>query len=470
MKTTAKRWLTACTLATGLLMTGSTMAAESDAPEAGSLDQFIIDFRSNLSTTDLKAQVAALGGELIGIHERTGIAVVAGIDEQSVLSLRQVRGVAGIESAPVIQLETQLDVGTLETMLFDAQTLATDPSGAFFFPRQWHLRAIGAEQAWDAGKIGSPDVTVAILDTGIDYTYPDLAGLVDLSRSVSFIPEDDVLVELVFPEAHPIADLNYHGTHVAATVASNAFVAAGVTADTTLMGVKVCSVEGSCPSGSVLLGMLHAADNGADVINMSLGGAFLKAGSEGFHSLINRVLNEVRRQGSLVVVSAGNSAFDMDRPLEIEGERFAPVFFSYCDAPGVLCVSATGPIAAEGLNGPWTEVDAPAPYTNFGRSSVHVAAPGGAAAPVWAACSTFSLIEQLSVCQTGAFIVGLSGTSMSAPHVSGLAALLIAEQGGGNPALIRSRIMQHAEQLGQSGNDPFYGRGRISVPATLGLD
>jgi subtilisin family serine protease len=120
-------------------------------------------------------------------------------------------------------------------------------------------------------------------------------------------------------------------------------------------------------------------------------------------------------------------------------------------------------------------VDALAPYSNFGRSAISVAAPGGAAAPVWAACSGFSLA--IPVCQarfynptTGAFsgfIVGVSGTSMASPHAAGVAAL-IASDGTTSPSQIAARLSQTADDLGQPGNDPAYGKGRINAARAVG--
>jgi subtilisin family serine protease len=345
----------------------------------------------------------------------------------------------------------------------------TNPATASFFPRQWHLRAIGADRAWAAGHLGSPNVTVAILDTGIDYSHRDLDGRVDLDRSKSFVPSDDALVATRFPGKHPVTDLQYHGTHVAATVSSNARAAAGVTSKVTLIGVKVLGRTGSGPLSGVLAGLIHAADHGADVINLSLGSDFEKDGRGQLVALLNRAVTYAHRQGATVVVSAGNEAVDLDH----DGNGYN----IFCSSPTVTCVAATGPTGPtgpSGINGPFVDIDTPAPYSNYGRSAISVAAPGGYGSPpggpqrpsVWAACSRTSLV--LPVCQTGTFVVGLSGTSMAAPHSSGLAALLV-EKHGRNPGRIHSALHQSADDLGQRGTDPAYGKGRINVARALGL-
>jgi len=327
------------------------------------------------------------------------------------------------------------------------------------------MRAVKADQAWAAGRTGSAAVTIAILDTGIDYGYVDLQGRVDLDRSVSFIPTDDALVDAYFHGRHPVTDLFFHGTHVAATAVSNSYVVAGITSKTTLMGVKVCGVyqddegdwQASCPFSAVIMGVLHAVDNGADVINMSLGGWFPRAGNGWYVGFINSVFNYANAAGVTVVVSAGNDNWDLDH----DGNEYT----TYCDAPNVLCVAATGPTAG-GTYGPWTDVDARAPYSNYGRSAISVAAPGGTSDGgwVWSACSQTSLA--IPVCATGIYVIGAYGTSMAAPHVAGLAALMV-EDYGRNPARVRTRIMKSADDLGRPGVDPYYGRGRINVASAV---
>lgn len=413
-------------------------------------ERHLVLLKGNAKSFD--SSVSQLGGQVIYKHDATGFAVVEGLTEDGATQLSQLKSVSDVAPNVTFNLPDTL-IG--ETQSADAQAIASneDPASASFFSRQWHLQAIQADDAWEMGRTGSASVTVAILDTGIAYTHADLEGLVDLDRSVSFLPQDDELVDMFFPGMHPVTDLHYHGTHVAATVSSNASAAAGVTSETTLMGVKVCSVFGGCPGDAIFMGLAHAVDNGADVINMSLGGTFSKSQYPGYVSFVNKFFNYARAQGVTVVVSAGNSGIDMDH--DADGYK------TYCSTPATVCVSATGPESAESVNGPWVNIDSPAYYTNYGRSAINVAAPGGnTGGSVVAACSSTSLV--IPICQSGTYVVGLGGTSMAAPHVSGLAAMMV-EEYGRNPAQVKAALEQSADDLGQQGTDPFYGKGRINV-------
>ena len=438
--------------------------ALSSSTAAGVVDgNYLVLFRGNKVPEGFEAQVAALGGTVIFTHAGAGVGAVAGLTDAGAAQLGAAGGIAAVTPDDYTQLPST--EGVAESVDAAALESPSNPTTAFFYPRQWDKRAIQADLAWAAGRTGSPAVKVAILDTGLGYTHADLAGRVDLATSRSFVPSDDALVAAYYPGSHPVADLHYHGTHVGSTVASNGVVAAGVTSGVTLVGLKVCNVNGSCPTSGVLAAVLYAADQGVHVANLSLGGWFQRrqasaAGGNGpsFLAVINNVFTYAHRAGTTVVVSAGNESLDLDH----DGNGFK----TYCSAPTVICVSATGPTASDGVNGPFYNVDALAGYSNFGRSAVSVAAPGGNQRPVWAACSTFSL--RVPVCQQGGYVLGINGTSMASPHAAGVAAL-IAEDVGRDPAQIRARLQGSADDLGQPGTDPAYGKGRINAARAAGV-
>lgn len=438
-----------------------------DALRAQVPNKHIVVFRGR-SPAGFEAEVAALGGT-VSLNHHTGIAVVLGLDDASAAQLKSAIGARYVE--PMAELQLVEPAGVTQPvpvslggamMLADNVSSAENPAGAILFANQWNMRQVNAEGAWAAGRLGSDDVTVAILDTGIDYMLPDLQGRVDLDRSASFEPLDDLYAAIFYPNRHPSTDLHFHGTNVATQVASNAWAFAGVTSKTTLMSVKVCSVVGGC--SGVIEGILYAIDNGADVINMSLGGWFAKSAYPGAVSAYNTIMNYAKQQGVTIVVAAGNDSNDLDRHNNIAIKDAAgnvidrvhvPSFFAtYCDATHVICVSATR------LN------DVPSSFTNYGRSAIDVAAPGGDSGQwVYSLCPQTSL---LYFCEDGYYTLGVAGTSQAAPHVAGLAALAV-EDVGRNVAQVRSYIRNSTDRI-VNGNSPYYGKGRINVARAVGVN
>ena len=429
--------------------------------------KYIVSFKSGGAST-LPGQVAALGGTIDWISAGAGIATVSGLNATQAGSLKGKTNVTTVDADVAVAIDYPALETSVEAAPADAVESPANPAGAFFFARQWHMRAVQADLAWAAGKLGSSSVSVFILDTGIDYTHLDLQGRVDMTHSVDMLGTFNVngvpfteadTVQKYFPGRAAFTDLFFHGTHVAATVSSNALAAAGVTSQTTLVAVKVCAYLNTCPLSSTLAGVIYAADHGADVMNLSLGGTFGKAGNGNLLSLINSTFNYAKNKGVTIVVSAGNSAIDLDH--DKSGYK------TYCSTPATICVAATGPTSQGSTNGPWTNIDAPAYYTNFGTSAINVAAPGGNNASfVWEACSRTSLI--VPVCQTGTFIIGVQGTSMASPHVAGTAALLVPILGR-DPGAIKSRLQGSADDLGPVGADPFYGKGRVNTARAAGV-
>src|SRR5262249_2221644 len=202
-------------------------------------DDYVVLFKGEGVPAGFADRVASLGGTVISAHA-AGIAAVSGLDAAGAAALARDNAVAEVQPDAILSLPAESNAAAEQAYIDDVTASSpSNPAGAFFFARQWDYRAIGANIGWAAGRLGSPNVTVAILDTGIDYLHRDLRGRVDLSRSKSFIPSDDAIVAVLFPTRNPVTDLHFHGTHVAATVSSNAVAAAGMTSGVTLIGVKV---------------------------------------------------------------------------------------------------------------------------------------------------------------------------------------------------------------------------------------
>jgi subtilisin family serine protease len=487
--------LSACADDPTLPSAASTGPSRSTEPAQNPGTQLVV-FTTRSIPADFASRVAALGGTVEQALAPIGVAFVSGLDDAGKQALSADAAVSFVEAETVLPLVEPVmsDVLTgADAEVLSAETQsATEPGKATYHYLQWHLRQIGAPKAWAAGKLGSPSVTVGIIDTGLDYTHRDLAGLVDIGRSRSFLPAEDAVVARYLPAGtHPMFDLQGHGTHVGSTVSSNGIIAAGVTSRVKLVGLKVCGsgiaglTTSGCPASATFAALMYAADNGIDVVNMSLGGLFVKSTAGGYEETVNRVFEYVKEKKLTVVVSAGNSNVDFDNNFvpvtsptgETTQVRYPSLYGTYCNSPHTICVSATGPASAtNSQRGPWFDIDSRALYSNYGRSAIGVAAPGGAnGGLVWAACPTRRVVRTSATTWAGttdsyclSFPTGKGGTSMAAPHVTALAALMV-EKFGKSPERVTNAIKKSSDDLGERGTDPYYGQGRINVAKALGL-
>jgi hypothetical protein len=275
---------------------------------------------------------------------------------------------------------------------------------------------------------GSSDVTIAILDSGIDGTHPDLAG--KLVEGYDFVAND----------SDP-SDQNGHGTHVAgiaAAVTDNASGVAGMDWKAQIMPIRVLDAQGRGYTDSVVDGILWAANRGADVLNLSLGG--------GGHSIsVQTAVSSAHSGGSLVVASMGNDNSSVP---------FYPAAY-----PEVLAVAAT------------SRDDVRAPYSNFG-SFCDVAAPGGYMTYYHDPNGIYSTMPTYPVWMTmyegyDANYDYVHGTSQAAPYVSGLAGLMLAANPGLTPSQLQTYMQNTAVDLGAPGRDDYYGHGRIDPGGAL---
>src|SRR6266571_3617706 len=408
--------------------TGSKPSTSSVAALAA--PRLLVVFTGDQAPSDFADRVAALGGVVDTIFDDVAFAVTSGLTEAAAQQLRSAPGVSAVEPDLILGAGDADEPAAADLANADATEVAIGssdaPTEAAFYSRQWNLRAIGADVAWAAGYLGSPEVRVAILDTGIDYRHDDLAGRVDTLSSTSLLHlsrtcpttdpgqpsgDEDAEVRKMFPDRLPFTDLHSHGTAVAALIASNARLLAGVTQRTTLFSVKVHDRFRSNCISVYLAGIVYAADHDADVIHLSIPLEFSKDAFPGIVAAVNRATSYAHRKGAVMVAAAGNDMADFDH----DGTRF-----KFCSAVHVICVSATAPTSAAGLDGPWQNVDAIAPYTAVGRSTITVAGPGGmgtmgTATTVWLVCSgTTRVGGNPGPCRTGSRIWSSTGTSFGA--------------------------------------------------------
>jgi serine protease len=317
-------------------------------------------------------------------------------------------------SAVVEELESDgtLDVVAVEpptqVTLAATEVAANDP----YRSQQWGLDDLAIESAW-SHSVGS-QVDIAIVDTGVAASHPDLRGRV--CSGVAFLNGDGVT-----RTGKGATDPQGHGTHVAGIAAASTgdgVGVAGVAPRARLVPVRVMDDKGHGYASDVARGIIWAVDHGAEVINLSLGGP----GTPSMESALDYALD----LGVVVVAAAGN-----------DGPGGAPSFpGAFDDAIAVASYDRGGAVSSFSTRGSYVDVAAP------GRSI-------------------------LSSLRTGDWGF-MSGTSMATPHVAGLAALLLAEDPSRTPAQVRQRIETTAVDAGAAGRDPAYGAGRVRPTAALG--
>ncbi|CAN5334959.1 S8 family serine peptidase [soil metagenome] len=341
----------------------------------------------------------------------------------------------------------------------------TDPLEAL----QWDMDQINTPEAHDV-QTGARSVDVGILDSGIDGRHPDFlvdgsGSNVDCARgrnSVLFLPTGPGV-----GTPDPCTDNQFHGTHVAGTVAAqaNGIGVVGVAPNVTLVPVKVCDTSGYCYASGVVDGITYAGDQQLDVINMS----FFVADNEfqestefkcssdatqrAFRQAVERALQYARKQGVTPVAALGNSDQDLAHPVDDTGQPIS----NECE---VVPAETQGVIGTVSLG----RNSEKARYSNYGSGMADVSAPGGNG--ITGDCRT----TILSTLPAGAYGC-IQGTSMASPHAAGVAALIVSQFGrlgdDGDvklsPTKVESLLQGTAVDIGQSGYDECFGNGRIDA-------
>ena len=348
---------------------------------------------------------------------------------------------------------------------------------------QWNLPLIGMPGAWALNAGGSSSLIVAVFDTGVTsvnetLTTPLWTGSSFTTTQIPFAKSPDLSgarivhpLDLVFSTNNNVLDMDGHSTHVASTIAedtNNAFALAGIAFNVQIMPVKVCLgywesmivrgqqgitgfspvTDASCSDSAIVQGIHAAADAGAKVINISLGG---DEPSPADQDAINYAVSK----GAFVAIAMGND-FANGNPTSY------PAFYA-ASTNGAMAVAAV------------TSSQAHAPYSNTG-SYCEISAPGGdgqsdaTQALVWQVGLDFDQFDLNTVRQPRFdlfALIGMAGTSMATPHVSGVAALVYSQYPNITPAAVEALIKSTAKDLGSTGRDDTFGAGLIQARAAL---
>ncbi len=361
-----------------------------------------------------------------------------------------------------------------------APSLSFTPNDPDFSDLQWNFSLINMPSAWAINPGSTPAVTVALIDTGVtttntSMTFPLWTGSKFENVPMAFAVSPDLSAsrftkeqDFVFLDAGaPVLDMVGHGTHVASTIGedtNNGLGLAGIAYNVRIMPVKVCvgywelmiaqaednvpgfisTTAGGCPDDAIIAGIHYAADNGAKVINVSLGGT--EPASAESDALAYAV-----EHGAFVSIAMGND-FDSGNPTEYPASYAASI-------GGAMSVAAVGKFSEHAY------------YSSAGSYS-EIAAPGGNDQDGGSDDQGFVWqVTLLPPDQDPTLLVrprfdryaeiGYEGTSMATPHVSGLAALLMSQGNLTDPAAVEALIKATAKDLGPKGKDDQFGYGLI---------
>ncbi len=403
-----------------------------------------------------EAAVAAAGGTVRFSHA-SGLALVSS-DKANFLS-EALRGGA-IASGAADAVINQSPVKVVDAAGATENAAVSDT----YYPYvQWAPQSVAAPAAWAAGYTGQ-GVRVAVIDGGVYGAHPDLVANVDAAAGRSFVPGAAGSCQVQW---NCDTGTFWHGTHVAGIIAApvNNIGVVGIAPQATIVPVKALH-NGSGSFGSIIAAILYAATEGrADIINMSLGAVFNRGSRDAAEltSALNRAVNYAGRNGTLVISSAGNDALDID--------HLGNVIVTPAQSGNGLAVSATGPF---GFGYGATDFSRFSSYSNWGNSLVSLAGPGGdfawptnenctkttaAGSAITRPCWVFDMV--LSTSRAG--YSWAAGTSMAAPAVAAVAALIKQKHPAASVGELKTRLLRATTDQGKPGNDPYYGKGYVNA-------
>ncbi|MGP4090382.1 S8 family peptidase [Streptomyces sp. KR55] len=428
-------------------------AQTADAPNLA----YVVNTKTDRRTiASVEKAIAAAGGTVVTTYDKIGVIVVHSANPDFGAQIRTVRGVqsaGATRTAPLVAAGTT-DEGAAD-YLTDAQAAkaeaAATPGSEPLEADQWDLRAIGADQAAQINP-GSSKVTVAVIDTGVDDTHPDLAPNFSAGQSANCVGGVADTSEGAW---RPYTAEDYHGTHVAGEIAAarNGVGVAGVAPGVKVSGIKVSDPHnGLFYPESVVCAFVFAADHGVEITNNSyyvdpwLYNCMDDPDQKAIVDAVNRAQLYAQKKGTLHLASAGNSNHDLDSDAIVDDsspDDSTPVertidphecFDVPTQLPGIVTVSATGVQNLKSY------------YSSYGKGVVDVAAPGGDR--LYQIPDTPSKNGRILSTMPNNQYAFLQGTSMASPHAAGVAALLKSKHPWAGPAQLQALLKAQADNPG----------------------
>jgi subtilisin family serine protease len=432
---------------------GSVIALPPASADTGVQSTYVVLYTAGAKSTGAQKAVESAGGTLVANYAEIGVVIARSSQSGFAAAMDRTAGVDSAVATGAFGIKSPDVAADGDTAAVAQATWGDSLSGA-----QWDMQQINVPQA-HAINAGRTSVVVGDIDTGLDFTHPDLAPNYDASRST----------DCSSGAPQPLAvgnDVVGHGTHTAGTIAAaaNGTGVVGVAPNVRIAGIKSSNNDGFFFPEMVICSFVWAATHGIDVTNNSyfadpwLFNCRNDAGQRAIWNAERRAIGYAQSKGVLVVASEGNDRTDLSHPtVDVVSPDFPPDsaverdITNACsvvpvEVPGVVGVTATGSKRLKSY------------YSSYGVSTADVAAPGGdrilqVIQPGGGrVLSTFSdngviCAPALLVVENGAKYCYLQGTSMAAPHASGVAALILSARGDLSPGALSAALQQSTNAL-----------------------
>ncbi|MGW1893093.1 S8 family serine peptidase [Streptomyces sp. NPDC002004] len=451
-------------VASALAFLPNTTASAADTPQAPAAQgrsaadatglSYVVNVRpGHGASRSVKNAITAAGGTVVVSYDRIGVVVVHSSNPDFAKVIRTAHGVqsAGATRTAPLPAQSTTDLGAPK-VLTDAQAkaaAATTTAGQDpLEPLQWDLPAIKADKAHEK-TLGSRNVTVGVIDTGVDDTHPDIAPNFDRGASVNCVSGKPDTTDGAW---RPSASESPHGTHVAGEIAGakNGVGITGVAPGVKVSGIKVGNPDGFFYTEAVVCGFVWAADHGVDVTNNSYYtdpwyfNCTDDPDQKALVQAVSRAARYAEKKGTVNVAAAGNENYDLasdsitDPSSPDDGTPWDRVVDpSKCldiptQLPGVVTTAATG---AKGIK---------SSFSNYGLGTIDIAAPGGDS----------TAYQRPAPPATSGLILGplpgdkwgyMAGTSMASPHVAGVAALIKSTHPHASAAQVKALLYKGAD-------------------------